>query len=237
MRAIRLSFLQMLKYIRHDMMLFAALTSPVLAGTAIRFIVPLIEKALISFTGLDSVMSPYYGLFDIFYASLSPAMFCFISAMVMLEEHDDHIDRYLFITGLGKNGYIISRIVIPALSAFVITAVLLPIFRLTDLTAAQIIFLSLTGTLQGIIIALLIVTISSNKLEGMAITKLSSLIILGAVVPYFVSSPFCFCFSFLPSFWMGKSISDNTLIYMVPSLFAGGIWIMLLQRRFLRSFI
>lgn len=237
MRAIRLSFLHMLKFIRRDMMLFAALTAPVLAGMAIRFIIPFIEKALIDFTGLNAVISPYYGLFDIFFASLSPAMFCFISAMVMLEEHDDHIDRYLFITGLGKNGYIVSRIVIPALFAFVITVALLPLFGLSDLSAARIIFLSLTGTLQGIIIALLIVTISSNKLEGMAITKLSSLIIFGAVVPYFISSPFGFCLSFLPSFWMGKCIHDNSLIYMVTSLLVGGIWIMILKRKFMKSFI
>lgn len=237
MRAIRLSFLHMLKFIRNDMMLFAAMTAPVLAGMAIKFIVPFIEKTLIRFTGLNAVISPYYGLFDIFFASIAPAMFCFIAAMVILEEHDDHIDRYLFITGLGKNGYIVSRIVIPALLAFVITAALLPIFGLTDLSAAQIIFLSLTGTLQGIIIALLIVALSSNKLEGMAITKLSSIIIFGAVVPYFVSSPFCFCFSFLPSFWMGKSIYDNSLIFMVPSIFVGGIWIMILQRKFVRNII
>lgn len=237
MRAICRSFLHMLKFIRHDMMLFAALASPVLAGTAIKFIIPFIEKMLKGFTGMNAVISPYYGLFDIFYASLSPAIFCYISAMVMLEEHDDHIDRYLFITGLGKNGYIISRIVIPALFAFVTTAVLLPIFRLTDLSAAQIIFLSLTGTLQGIIIALLITALSSNKLEGMAVTKLSSLIIFGAAAPYFISSPFCFCFSFLPSFWMGKSIYDNSLIYMVPSLFVGGILIIILQRKIMKSLI
>lgn len=66
MRAIRLSFLHMLKFIRHDMMLFAALLAPVLVGIAMKFAVPFIEKMLIRFLGVPAVLSLYYGLFDIF---------------------------------------------------------------------------------------------------------------------------------------------------------------------------
>lgn len=235
MRAIRLSFLHMLEFIRHDMMLFAAGLAPLLAGAALRFGVPFLEKLLVSYIGAEAVLTPYYGLFDIFFASIAPAMFGFIAAMVMLEEHDDHIDRYLFITGLGRNGYLVSRIVIPAFGAFVVTALLLPVFRLSALSAAGIVLLSLTGTLQGIIIALLIVALSSNKLEGMAITKLSALMIMGAVAPYFVPKPVCYCLSILPSFWIGMAILENELIYMMMSVLAAGIWIFVLLRVFYRK--
>lgn len=232
MRAIRLSFCHMLKLIRHDRMLSVAGLTPLLAGGAIHFGVPLIEKELIRFTGWSVVLSPYYGLFDTFFASISPAMFCFIAAMVMLEEHDDHIDRYLFITGLGRNGYLISRIVIPALVSFVVTVVLLPLFELTALSGMEIFFLSLTGSLQGIIIALPIITLSSNKLEGMAVTKLSALIILGAVLPYFVPAPLYFFLSFLPSFWMGMAMQNDAFGYMIPAVLISGIWILILRVKF-----
>ena len=184
---------------------------------------------------MNAVISPYYGLFDILFASVAPAMFCFIAAMVMLEERDEHIDRYLFITGLGKSGYIVSRIVIPALFSFAITAALLPVFGLTAPSAAQILLLSLTGTLQGITIALLVVTLSSNKLEGMAITKLSSLIIFGAAVPYFVPMPFRFFAFFLPSFRLGKAIIENNMIFMLLSIIAAGCWIMILQKKYFKK--
>ena len=234
MRAIGLSFLHMLKLIRHDMMLFAAGLAPLLAGVAIRFGVPFLEKMLVSYTGAEAILTPYYGLFDIFFASIAPAMFGFIAAMVMLEEHDDHIDRYLFITGLGRNGYLVSRIVIPALGAFGVTAALLPVFRLSALSVAGIVLLSLAGTLQGIIITLLIVALSSNKLEGMAITKLSALMILGAVAPYFVPKPVCYCLSILPSFWIGKAILENVLSWMMMAVLVAGIWILVLLRVFSR---
>lgn len=231
MKAIRLSFLHMLKFIRHDMMLFAAGLSPLLAGVAIHFGVPVMEKILIRFTGSSAVLAPYYGLFDIFFSAIAPAMFCFIAAMVILEEHDDHIDRYLFVTGLGRGGYFVSRIVLPAAATFVVTVVLLPVFRLTDLSVAEMFFLALTGTLQGIIIDLLIVTLSSNKLEGMAVTKLSALMILGAALPYFVPMPVGFILAFLPSFWVGLAIHRGALVYMLPSICVAGIWILVLQMK------
>lgn len=225
MRAIGLSFFHMLKLIRKDRMLLAAGLAPLLAGIAIRYAVPLAEGSLVCLTETQAVLAPYYALFDLFFASLAPAMFCFIAAMVMLEERDEHIDRYLSATALGRNGYYISRIVLPDLAAFAVTAILLPVFHLSPLSAGAILLLSLAGSLQGIIIALLIVTISSNKLEGMAVTKLSSLMMLGAVIPYFVPAPFSFGFSFLPSFWMGKTMMENCLLYLLPAIAAGGCWV------------
>lgn len=231
MRAIRLSFFHMLEMVKHDKMLFAALLSPVLAGTAIHFGVPFAEKILIQMTGLTAVLTPYYGLFDIFFASLTPIMFCFIAAMVVLEERDDHIDRYLFITGLGRNGYFVSRMILPAILALVMTVILLTMFELIKWSAAENLLLSLTSGLQGIVLSLLIVTLSSNKLEGMAVTKLSSLIMFGAVVPFFVSAPIDLCAFFLPSYWMGKAVVEGKPIVMLLSVLVAVIWILILKRK------
>lgn len=232
MRMVKYSFLHMLKFVRKDMMLLAAGLSPLLIGVAILFGIPFIEKELVLITGLPFVMAPYYSLFDILYTAITPVIFCFIAAMVMLEEHDDHIDRYLFVTRLGKSGYFVSRLVIPGIVAFAVTVVLVPIFMLSGLSAAMIIFLSLTGTLQGIIIALLVVSISSNKLEGMALTKMSSLLMLGAIGPYFIPKPYGYLLSFMPSFWTGAVITENNPVLMLPAIIISIIWIYILWKRF-----
>ena len=230
MRAIRLSFLQMLIFMRKDMMLMAAGLAPFLMGAAIRFGIPLIDKALMAITGMTQILTPYYSLFDIFYAAITPAMFCFVAAMVMLEERDDHINRYLFVTELGKRCYYISRIVAPAIAAFILSAVLLPIFRLEVSSFAEILFLSLSGTLQGIIIALLVVNISSNRLEGMALTKCSSLLMLGAMGPYFISRPYSHILFFMPSYWTALEITEGNAIYVMPTMLVSGIWILILLK-------
>ena len=229
MRAIRLSFLQMLRFVRKDMMLLAAGLAPFLMGAAIRFGIPVIDEALMAITKRPQILGPYYSLFDIFYAALIPAMFCFIAAMVMLEERDDHINRYLFVTELGKRGYYISRIIVPAIVAFIISAVLLPVFRLAVSSFVEIIFLSLSGTLQGIIIALLVVNLSSNKLEGIALTKCSSLLMLGAMGPYFIRRPYSHILFFIPSYWTGLEILEGNAIFMLPGVLVSGIWILTLS--------
>ena len=236
MRAVWLSFFNTLKFFRKDRMLLAAGLAPFLAGTAIYFGVPFVERMLTRFTGMPRILSPYYGLFTIFFASITPVMYCFIFAMVILEEHDEHIDRYLFVTGLGRRGYFVSRMVFPALAAFVVTAMLLPVFRLMPLSAGTIMLLSLTGTLQGMIIELLIVTLSSNKLEGMAVKKLSSLMIFGAVLPYLVPAPLCYSLAFLPSFWVGMAMLNNVSGYMLISVLLAGVWIVGLQVRFYNKY-
>jgi len=236
MRVIWLSFLHMLKFIQRDMMLFMAGIAPFVAGTTIHFGVPILEKILVHMTGFPSVLSPYYGLFDIIFAFIAPTMFCFVVAMIMLEEHDDSIDRYLYVTGLGRNGYFVSHIILPALASFIITVILLPVFQLTTLSLWAVLSLSATGTLQGIIIALLIVTLSKNKLEGMAVAKISSTIILGTVSPYFFQSSFIYFLSFLPSFWIGKAMHDQNLVYMLSAILIAGSWILILRKLFNRKF-
>ncbi len=227
-RSISISFIHMLKFVKKDMMLLAAGVSPVMIGAAIRFGIPFIENLLVKYTGLPYVMEPYYGLIDILFAAITPVIFCFVAAMVILEEHDDHIDRYLFVTDLGRRGYYISRIIVPAVIAFVITAALLPIFGLSDQVVAVEVSLAIAGTLQGIIIALLVVTLSSNKLEGMALTKLSSLLMLGAVVPYIMPKPYSYILSFMPSFWTGMMINENNIVYMAACVAVSMVWIALL---------
>ena len=104
-------------------------------------------------------------------------------------------------------------------------------FHLTSLSAGAVLCLSLAGALQGEIIALLVVAISANKLEGMAVTKLSSLIMLGALAPCFMPAPYCFGLSFLPSFWMGKAMLESRLLCFLPSCVVAGGWIAALWRR------
>lgn len=178
---------------------------------------------------------PYYALIDIFFAMLSPAMFCFVSAMVSLEEADEKTAAYLFVTPLGRNGYLAARLGIPSAAVFLVTGVLLPVFRLTALSTADMILLAAGGTLQGIITSLLILTFSSNKLEGMAVTKLSTLMISGAAIPFFIKNEVQYVLSPLPSFWIGKTICENASLYMLPAFILLITWIYFLLKRYLRK--
>jgi len=233
MKAIRLSFMQMLLFVRRDKMLVAVCFVPLLAGVFFKFAIPAIDRS--DWTSAAAILVPYYGLFDLFLSILAPMMFCFAAAMVVLEEHDDHIEHYLFVTTLGRKGYIISRIGLPAVIAFIVTLILLPVFGLTDLSVSEVIFLSVAGALQGVIIGLLVVTLSKNKLEGMVVVKISMLTMSGLIVPYFVTHQLQYVLLFLPSFWIGKVICDRKLIYVLPSMLLILIWIYYLLKKYLKK--
>lgn len=235
MKAIRLSFFQMLAYMRRDKMLFVACLAPVLAGFLFRFAIPFLEAALTDWLHTAAVLSPCYALIDIFFAMLAPTMFCFVSAMVSLEEADEKTAAYLFVTPLGKTGYLAARFGVPAAAAFLVTAVLLPVFKLTSLSPIDIALLAAVGTLQGIIISLLILTLSSNKLEGMAVAKLSSCMIFGAAIPFFIKDNIQYIVFPLPSFWIGKAIYENMPLYMPPAFVLSAIWIFFLSKQYLRK--
>lgn len=240
MRAIRLSFFQMLAAMRRDMMLSVSCLVPVLAGLFFRFGVPFLETVLTGYFQVPAVISPYYRLVDVLFVMLSPTMFCFVSAMVALEEADEKTATYLFITPLGKTGYFVSRFGVPAVTAFWVTILLLPAFKLTEFSPAAILLFAAGGTLQGMIVALLILTFSSNKLEGMAVAKLSTLTIFGAVVPFFIKNSMLlnnmqYVFFLLPSFWIGKAACEGMLIYLFPALALATVWTVLLLERFLST--
>ena len=235
MRAIRLCFFQMLAYMRRDMMLFAVCFAPVPIGIVFRFAIPFLESVLIDWFHISAIISPCYALIDTFFAMLSPTMFCFVSAMVSLEETDEKTAAYLFVTPLEKIGYLAARFCIPSVAAFLVTVVLLPVFKLTSLSLTDIVLLAAGGTLQGIITSLLILTFSSNKLEGMAVSKLSGLMIFGAAIPFCLKDNLQYVLFPLPSFWIGKAACEKIWFYMFPAVILSAIWIYFLLKRYLRK--
>lgn len=235
MKAIRISFFQMVGTMRRDMMLFASCLAPILAGFFFRLAIPFLEVILTDHFHKRAIISPYYKLVDILFAMLSPTTFCFVSAMVSLEERDEKTAVYLFVTPLMKTGYLFARLVVPAVAAFLVTVILLPVFKLTALSSIAVLLLAAGGTLQGMIVSLLVLTISSNKLEGMAVTKLSMLTVFGAAIPFFIKSNIQYAIFPLPSFWIGKAIFENMPLYMLPAFVLSAMWICFWLKRYWRK--
>ncbi len=235
MKAIRASFFQMTMILQRDMMLFVCCLAPIPAGFFFRFAIPFLESLLTEGFHREAILSPYYKLMDILFAVLSPAMFCFVSAMVSLEEADEKTAVYLFVTPLTKTGYLAARFGLPSAAAFFATCLLLPVFKLTVLSPLILFLLAAGGALQGMIVALLVITISSNKLEGMAAAKLSMLTVFGAAIPFFLRSNLQYFLSPLPAFWIGKAVLQDSPLFMLPALVLSALWICVLLKGYLRK--
>ena len=230
-----ISFRMFLVQIFSDAMLVVVCIAPLLAGLAFRFGVPFLEKLIEQYLGLYSVLSPYYLLFDLFLAILSPFMLCFASSMVMLEERDEGVGLYMAVTPAGRNGYLISRLVIPAMLSAPASAVVLLLFGLSGLSFGDSVLLSLCMPLVAMIFSLLITSFSGNRVEGMALAKLSGIMLAALAVPFFIQSPWKYLSGFLPTFWIAEYFVASSILSASAFFVTCLLCSLILYPRFIRK--
>lgn len=235
MKEIWYAFKQYVKEIWNDIILAGVIFAPILMGAAFKFLIPLLEVELCELFGKNEILQPYYLSFDLVLVAATPVMFVFSGVMVILEEIDNGIARYLIVTPLGKNGYIISRIGITSVISFVYVAALALIFHISDISNIQIFICAILSSVLGIMISFLIITLSHNKVEGMALSKLSGLLIVGMIIPFFVQSPIKYLVAFLPTFWMAEYCFTNNILLAALSLVIASAFIFIFNRRFIKK--
>jgi fluoroquinolone transport system permease protein len=236
MRPLFRCFGMFLRQVSKDSMLYAVLAAPLLAGSAFCFGLPAAESALCRYFGEASILSGYYLLFDLFLSVMTPYIICFVSSMVILAEYDENMAAYMAVTPVGKRGYIISRLVFPAVTSIFASAIVMSFFSLTTWALPDLLITCTLSSLLSIAVSLLIVAFSHNRVEGMALAKLSGIILLGLPVPFFLFSSVQYLFSLLPSFWIAKlCIDGNYLLAIPPALFTSFLWIWALYGRFAKK--
>lgn len=228
-------FRQMLQQISRDMMMFLLCLTPVLAGLAIHYGIPLVEYLLCTHLDKSAILTPYYYVFDWLLALLPGMMFAFTGGLVILGEIDDKIAGYMSVTPAGSMGYLFSRLGYPAILAAVFDFILLRFLALSELTVLSLLVLCICASLMGIITALLVIAVSTNKVEGMAIGKLSGLISVGMFVPILFQTPNQYIAGFLPSFWVGKYLLTQSECYLLVFAFVFMIWLSILFKKYERK--
>ena len=230
------SLAMFLRQIRADSMLLVFCFLPFVVAAVFRFGVPFLEAQLCGWLGAASVLAGYYLLFDLFLAVFAPYFLVFLSAMVMLTEIDEHIAAYLAVTPVGRRGYLMSRLLYPSLAAALISEALLAVCSLTRWAAGNALLLCLLSALVCLPVAMMIVTFSRNRVEGMALAKLAGLFLFGLPVPFFLTGGAQYLFSFLPSFWIAKAFTANGW-FALPAVAVSILWTGGLYRRFTRRLL
>lgn len=209
MKKVWIMFCQMLKQISRDFMLSMVCFAPVLCGIAFKFAVPFIEQMLCSYFHQQEIIAPYYYVCDWLMVLLPGMMFAFVGGLVALGEIDDKIAGYMAVTPAGNAGYLMSRLGIPSLISLVVSIIIVSVFGISGMDTVSIIVLCVGSSLLGIITALLVIALSTNKVEGMAIGKLSGIISIGIFVPIVFQAPGQYLAGVLPSFWIGKYLLEG----------------------------
>lgn len=217
------------RQLNEDVMLVGALVVPVFCAAALRFGIPALEHYLCGRLDRTEVLGPYYLLFDLLNAAIAPLMCAYIAAMIMLEEKDNGTAGYYFVTPAGKWGYLLSRIVYPGIVSGIYTTVLLLFLSLSRPGVWKIVFMAFMGVIMGIHALLLVLAAAGNKVEGMGLIKLSSLLLAGFPAAFLISGGFRFAFYLFPSYWAavfaGKAGGLEAAAFLITSvLLAWVLW-------------
>lgn len=217
MRPVFISFGRFVKEIFKDAMLVAITILPLLLGLLIKFGIPLLETFLENQFGLVRLLAPCYILFDLTVILSTPIMFGYAGLMVLLEERDSGVLKYLCVTPLGMRGYIVLRLVFLSAIASVYDFVVEIIFHLSPITFMQITLGCAFSFLTGIWIICLIASLASNKVEGLAFSKFTGILILGPLAAFFIKDGVKYIAGFLPTFWFTEYCL-NPNVYGIVSL-------------------
>lgn len=236
MRAVNRMFFYMVKQITQEMMMIMLVIAPMLAGLFFRVGIPLVESKILIRFGLEEVLVPYYEYFSWLLAMLTGMLFAFVGGLVVLGEMDDNVAKYIIVTPAGLKGYLGSRILIPAFISGAVALVCVPAFSLTSFSPAKLIVMVASTMVSGIVTSLLVVAISSNKVEGMAVGKLSGLFGMTFFVPLAVKGLVKYVFSIFPMFWIGEWTLSGGWWKLVMAFLEFAVWMILLFRRFEKKF-
>ncbi len=220
-----------------DAMLIVLLFAPVLMGCAFRFGIPALEGLLCERLSRTAVIAPYYPLFDLLLSLMTPMMFAFSGAMVVLSENDTGLACAIAVTPVGRSGYLLSRIFVPALLSALWCAVILAIFKLSKLSILQMFLLSAVCAVLGAGMSLMVVSLAKNKVEGLALTKLSGLMLLGIPSAILIPPPAQYIAGILPSLWMSKAVMESSSLYMLPALAVSLCYCALFYKSFVRKLL
>ena len=221
-----------------DGMLLLLIPAPFFMGAALFALLPLVGVFLNQQYGLSTTL--WYPLSDALLASMAPVMTALICAFVILDERDEGTGLYYRITPSGRHSYLLARIGLPMLWAYLSTVLVLIFFTHSMDRLPVILLAGLVGVLQGIVSCMLLVALANNKVEGLALAKLTNLLVLGFLFPWFISSPFRYLFGFMPSFWIGQLIylSGQPFVSLltqgIMGIVSALVWIRFLYGVFLR---
>lgn len=230
-------FQMFIRQIRSDSMLLFMCFIPLLIAAVFRLGIPYLETFLRSAFEAPAILTGYYLLFDLFLAMFAPFFLVFISSMVMLSEIDENIAAYLAVTPIRKSGYLVSRLLYPALISLFVSFALMAYCTLTAWTVWGVLLVCALSVLLCVPVAMMIVVFSHNRVEGMAIAKLSGLILFGLPVPFFLHGGFQYLFAWLPSFWIAKVFADNAYWGIAPAILLSAAFIWVQYRRFERKLL
>lgn len=203
MRVILNLCLKDLKNIYREPMLLMSLIAPVLLIVIINLFVPWLAGFLNTSYQFNLVI--YYNLIGSVFMTISPFIVGILGGLLILDEKEENIIIAYTVTPLGKNGYILYRLLLPGFFCMILMMIIVPFISIVNFSFLQMIPIVFISSLLAPIISLFMATFGSNKVEGLTLTKIIGIFIFFPVIRYFFHNAVTNSAKVLPNYWVCKS--------------------------------
>lgn len=173
-------------------------------------------------------------------------IFGVVTSFTLLDDQDDNVLLSLKITPISIRLYILFKLFISYLFGIISTLlILLSVDYFQQAHIIDILFILILAPLQGPILAMLIASISRNKVEGFVIMKLSGLILMVPIAALFLTDWKELLISIFPGFWTARLFSmqfmpidyflKESYLYFILGILVNTALFMLFYKIYLRK--
>ncbi len=172
---------------------------PFLIGFILRAGIPFAEVFLSMRFGFD--LSPYINFITGFIMLVPALLIGMVSGLRMLDDRDGGILRYTAVLPIASGRYLFCRLIISAILAAPLSGMLPLIQGVSGVPILPLGMISLSMSLSAPALALFLTAFAGNKVEAMALAKISGILFAAPAAGFFIKSPLIFIAGILPPFW------------------------------------
>ncbi|MBT7781304.1 MAG: hypothetical protein HN741_00110 [Anaerolineae bacterium] len=193
------------KNIRRDDLLHWIIAAPVAMALAVRWLISLLLGRIEEILHID-LMAYYVPFSSFMIILLVPYLAGLVIGFLLLDQRDDGTLTALQVTPLSLNGYLIYRLTMPMLVSIVMTLVAAPLSGVVNVGIVQLLLTAICAAPLAPIFALLLATLAQNKVQGLAVTKVSGIILIPPMIAYFINAPWKIIFGIFPTYWPAMAL-------------------------------
>lgn len=199
------------KLIGRDSFLIFMLLFAVIIAVVLHYLLPwvnvtLAENGIMPGENIAIGLSDVYPMLVTFFALYTGALLVgTVFGFLLLDEKDDKTLQAMLVTPVPLRQYVLYRVGLPAVLAFVIIIGMLLFINLALLPLWQLLLIAAGASLTAPIFSLFFAVFAQDKVQGFAYSKFGGISGWSILIGWFVPEPWQWLIGLFPPFWISKA--------------------------------
>lgn len=227
------------KTVGRDSLLRGMLALPLMIALLTRFVVPTLARQIGTAIGIDlsGIQAP---IMSAALLLIAPAIGGLVVGFLLLDQRDDRTLAALQVTPLPLRSYLAYRLAAPMLLSLAMMLVAFPLAGLAGAGIAAVLLAALAAAPLAPLIALGLACFAENKVQGLALLKGASILLIAPIAALFVPAPWQWALGIAPTFWPARLYwalgagEPDWWAYLLAGLAYQALLLAVLLRRFER---